>query len=91
MLRYHTAGLRAAAFHPGRYPLFASSADDAAAHVFHGRVYADLLTNPLIVPVKVLRGHERVSSQGVLDLAWHPGQPWLFTAGADATICLFTN
>jgi hypothetical protein len=48
-LRYHGAALRGVAFHPA-YPLFASSADDATAHVFHGRVYADLMTNPLIVP-----------------------------------------
>jgi hypothetical protein len=26
--------------------------------VFHGRVYADLMTNPLIVPVKILKGHK---------------------------------
>jgi WD40 repeat protein len=51
----------------------------------------DLLTNPLIVPVKILRGHERVNHEGVLAVAFHPSQPWLFTAGADATICLFTH
>jgi ribosome biogenesis protein ERB1 len=51
----------------------------------------DLLSNPLIVPVKILRGHEVVDFEGVLDCAFHPTQPWIFTAGADATICLFTN
>lgn len=51
----------------------------------------DLLSNPLIVPVKILRGHERVNHEGVLGVAFHPSQPWLFTAGADASICLFTN
>lgn len=73
------------------YPLFASSSDDATAHVFHGMVYADLMTNPLIVPVKILRGHEMCDYAGVLDVAFHPTQPWLFTAGADTTICLFVN
>ena len=41
--------------------------------------------------VKILRGHEVVDYRGVLDVAFHPSQPWLFTAGADATICLFVN
>lgn len=57
-LRYHSAALRGTAFHAS-YPLFASAADDAAVHVFHGRVFSDLMTNPLIVPVKILRGHTR--------------------------------
>ena len=51
----------------------------------------DLLTNPLIVPVKILRGHQVVEAQGVLDVAFHPTQPWLFSAGADSTINLYTN
>ncbi|KAL4425519.1 hypothetical protein ABPG75_009535 [Micractinium tetrahymenae] len=89
-LRYHNYAIRGAAFHRS-YPLFASSSSDGTAHVFHGRVYANLMTNPLIVPVKILRGHEVVDFQGVLDVAFHPTQPWAFTAGADATICLFVN
>ncbi len=89
-LRYHTQPVRGAAFHP-TYPLFASSADDGTCHIFHGMVYADLMTNPLIVPVKILRGHEVVDYSGVLDCAWHPTQPWVFTAGADGSVMLWTN
>lgn len=73
------------------YPLFASASDDGTVHVFHGMVYSDLLTNPMIVPVKILRGHEVTDYSGVLDVAFHPTQPWVFTAGADSTICLFCN
>ncbi len=51
----------------------------------------DLMTNPLIVPVKILRGHEMNQFEGVFDCAFHPTQPWIFTAGADGSICLFTN
>lgn len=90
-LRYHAAGVRAVAFHPAGYPLFASAADDGHAHVFHGQVYQDLMTNPTIVPVKVLRGHGVVDQGGVLDVAWHPTQPWLFTAGADGTAVLWCH
>lgn len=40
-LRYHSYALRAAAFHPGGYPLFASASDDGTCQVswrcgFHG-------------------------------------------------------
>ncbi len=88
--RYHNYALRGVAFHR-TYPLFASSSDDATVHVFHGTVYADLMSNPLIVPVKVLRGHDIVDYSGVLDVAFHPTQPWVFSAGADSNICLFCN
>lgn len=89
-LRYHTQPLRGVCYHSS-YPLFASASDDGSVHVFHGRVYADMMTNPLIVPVKVLRGHTRVDSGGVLDVAFHPTQPWVFTAGADGQALLFCN
>ncbi len=65
--------------------------DDGSVHVFHGMVYNDLLQNPLIVPVKILRAHRKMSDGlGVMDIAFHPRQPWLFTAGADGAIKLFT-
>lgn len=89
-LRYHDFAVRSVAYHPS-YPLFASGSDDGTAHIFHGRVYSDLMTNPLIVPVKILKGHERVDSAGVNDIVFHPKQPWAFTAGADTEIRLFVN
>jgi len=55
------------------------------------RCVQDLMTNPLIVPVKILRGHKVVDYQGVLDVAFHPTQPWLFSAGADSEIHMYTN
>lgn len=51
----------------------------------------DLMTNPLIVPVKILRSHEMKDFRGVLDCAFHPKQPWIFTAGGDCVVSLFTN
>jgi ribosome biogenesis protein ERB1 len=47
-----------------RYPLFASASDDGSVHVFHGRVFSDLLQNPLIVPVKKLEGHDVTGGLG---------------------------
>eukprot|EP00897_Mesotaenium_endlicherianum_P008636 jgi/Mesen1/7800/ME000408S06905 len=89
-LRNHTADVKAVAFHR-TYPLFASCSDDSSAHVFHGMVYSDLLQNPLIVPVKILRGHDSVNREGVLDCMFHPSEPWLFTAGADSILASHLN
>mmetsp|Transcript_19093 Transcript_19093/g.28098 ORF Transcript_19093/g.28098 Transcript_19093/m.28098 type:complete len:848 (+) Transcript_19093:79-2622(+) len=89
-LRYHEKGLRHVSFHP-RYPLMASASDDGSVHVFHNTVYSDLMRNPLIVPVKILRGHGIVKKLGVLSFAFHPSQPWLFSAGADGKIHLYQD
>ncbi|XP_014264973.3 ribosome biogenesis protein bop1 [Maylandia zebra] len=89
MLRHHKKAVRGVAYHR-LYPLFASASDDGSVIVCHGTVYNDLLQNPLIVPVKVLRGHVMTHDLGVLDVTFHPTQPWVFSSGADATICLFT-
>jgi ribosome biogenesis protein ERB1 len=89
-LKYHERGLRSCQFH-GRYPLMASASDDGAVHIFHSMVYSDLMRNPLIVPVKILRGHTVTKKLGVLTLAFHPTQPWVFTGGADGKIILFQD
>ncbi|XP_033981219.1 ribosome biogenesis protein bop1 [Trematomus bernacchii] len=89
MLRHHKKAVRGVAYHR-LYPLFASASDDGSVIVCHGTVYNDLLQNPLLVPVKVLRGHVITHDLGVLDVTFHPSQPWVFSSGADATIRLFT-
>lgn len=89
-LKYHTQAVRGVRFHR-RYPLMASVSDDGAIHVFHSMVYNDLMRNPLVVPVKILRGHETTNKFGVLATAFHPTQPWLFSAGADGKIVLFQD
>jgi len=90
VLRYHHSAVRAVGYHR-RYPLFASCADDCSIIVSHGMVYSDLLQNPLIVPVKLLRGgHVKYDDFGIMDVAWHPTQPWLFSAGADGYVKLWT-
>jgi len=89
-LKYHERALRSVGFHP-RYPLMASASDDGSIHVFHSMIYSDLMRNPLIVPVKVLRGHNVVNSLGTLAMVFHPTQPWLFSAGADGKIHLFQD
>lgn len=89
-LRLHGTAVRAVAYHP-RYPLFASGSDDRSLIVSHGMVYNDLLQNPLIVPLKRLQDHKQANDFGIFDVQFHPSQPWVFTAGADATIKLYSN
>jgi len=88
-LRHHKKAIRQVSYH-SRYPLFASASDDGMVIVSHGMVYSDLMQNPLIVPLKIIRGHKITNDLGVIDCKFHPHQPWLFTAGADSTIRLFT-
>jgi len=90
-LKYHERAVRSVGFH-SRYPLMASSSDDGTVHVFHSTVYSDLMRNPLIVPVKILRGHTVTAKKlGVLSFVFHPTQPWLFSAGGDGKIHLFQD
>nr|CAD7573145.1 unnamed protein product [Timema californicum] len=88
-LRLHGTAVRAVAYHK-RYPLFASGSDDRSVIVCHGMVYNDLLQNPLIVPLKRLNYHKPMNDFGVLDLLFHPTQPWVFSSGGDCTIRLYT-
>lgn len=90
-LRYHEKAVRSVAFHKGNLPLFCSASDDGLIHVFHATVYDDLITNPLLVPLKKLEGHKVVNSLGVLDVCWHPREAWLFSAGADGVARLWTS
>jgi ribosome biogenesis protein ERB1 len=52
---------------------------------------SDLSRNPLLVPLKVLRGHGVVGGVGVFSIAFHPKQPWVVSAGADGVINLYQD
>ncbi|KAG8985634.1 Ribosome biogenesis protein erb1 [Tulasnella sp. 427] len=92
VLRYHTKAIRSVAFSPN-YPLFASSSDDGTIQIFHARVYSDLMTDALIVPLKVLRGHVVLEGLGVMELKWTTGLGtcWLVSAGADGEVRVWCN
>ena len=89
-LRYHQKAIRGVKFHQGGLPLFADASDDGSLQIFHGKVVGDMMENATIVPLKVLKGHTVKKELGVLDLDWHPTQPWLVSAGADGTCRLWT-
>ena len=89
-LRFHSKAIRAVRFHPGGRPLFADASDDGTIQVYHGSVGGDMMSNATIVPVKLLRGHSVTGGLGVLDLDWHPKEPWLVSAGSDGTCKMWT-
>ncbi|WWC89811.1 ribosome biogenesis protein ERB1 [Kwoniella dendrophila CBS 6074] len=89
-LRYHTKALRSVVYHP-TLPLFASSSDDGTIHIFHATIYQDLMQNPLIVPLKILRGHNIKDGLGVLDLSWVNNKPWLVSSGSDGEVRLWCS
>ena len=54
-------------------------------------MYNDLMTDPLIVPLKILRGHTVSDGLGVLAVRWVPRQPWLVSAGADGSTAVWCS
>ncbi|MBZ3870999.1 Ribosome biogenesis protein BOP1 [Sciurus carolinensis] len=89
VLRHHRKALWAVTSHP-RYPFFALGSEDRSVIICHGMVYDDLLQNPLLVPVKVLKGHGLTRDLGVLYVVFHPTQPRVFSSGSDGAVRLFT-
>ena len=89
MMRYHKKAIRSVDFHP-KYPLFASASDDGSVIVSHGMVYNDLNQNALVVPVKILRGHQTIEGVSVMDCKFHPLQPWIISCGSDRTVRLYS-
>lgn len=88
-MRFHGQAIRQVRYHRGGLPLFADASDDGSLQIFHGKVPNDQLENPTIVPVKMLKGHKVVNKLGVLDIDWHPREPWCVSAGADGTARLW--
>jgi ribosome biogenesis protein ERB1 len=84
-LRFHSKAIRAVKYHKGGFPLFADASDDGSLQIFHGKVVSDMMENTAIVPVKVLKGHKVKNALGVMDVDWHPKEPWCVSAGADGT------
>ncbi|VBB72421.1 Putative cytosolic ribosome biogenesis protein [Podospora comata] len=88
-MRFHPKAIRAVRFHKGGLPLFADASDDGTLQIFYGKVPNDQLESPTIVPVKQLKGHKVVNQVGVVDIDWHPREPWCVSAGADGTARLW--
>ncbi|PWZ02002.1 BOP1NT-domain-containing protein [Testicularia cyperi] len=90
VLKYHAKAVRSVAFSPA-WNLFADASDDGTIQVFYAKVHNDFSQNVTLVPLKILRGHAIHNGLGVLDLKWHPTQPWLLSTGADGNAHLWST
>ncbi|SPO29072.1 related to ERB1 - Protein required for maturation of the 25S and 5.8S ribosomal RNAs [Ustilago trichophora] len=90
VLKYHTKAIRSVHF-SSSWNLVADASDDGTLQLFYAKVGADYGDALTLVPLKVLRGHEVKNGLGVLDVKWHPSQPWCFSAGADGNAILWTT
>lgn len=90
VLKYHAKAIRAVSF-SNAWNLVADASDDGTLQLFYAKVGQDYGENLTLVPLKVLRGHEVRNGLGVLDVKWHPSQPWCFSAGADGNAILWTT
>ncbi len=90
VLKYHAKAIRAVDFSTA-WNLVADASDDGTLQLFYAKVHADYGENLTLVPLKVLRSHEVKNGLGVLDVKWHPTQPWCFSAGADGNALLWTT
>ena len=88
-MRFHEKAIRQVRYHKGGHPLFADASDDGTVQIFHAEVGMGLVENARIVPVKILRGHKVKDALGVMDLDWHPREPWCVSAGADGVCKLW--
>lgn len=92
-LKYQTKAIRDVAIsHANQVPLFSSASDDGTVNIFYGQVYNDLMTDPMIVPLKVLKAHapDQKTGLGAMQCVWHPQQPWIYTAGGDCKIRMWS-
>ena len=47
------------------------------------------MTEPLVLPVKIIQANDVIEGVGVLDCSFHPTEPWIFTSGMDKKVKLF--
>ena len=90
LIRHHKRAVRRVAFHQ-KLPLFASCGDDGRIQILHDTVSDELDAFPVLVPLRTLHGHTIANGFGILDIAFHPTLPWIFSAGADGLITLHTD
>lgn len=88
LMDYHQDKIKSVGYHK-EFPLFFSCSRNGKLLVYYGKVTEEELTDPLIVPLKVLRASH--SKNGNYTCAcFHPKQPWVFSGGEDGIIRLWS-
>ncbi|KAK4525004.1 hypothetical protein GAYE_SCF07G2908 [Galdieria yellowstonensis] len=89
-IRDHNYTVSSIVCHP-TLALFADTSDDETVAVFHATVYEDLLQNPLIVPLKILKASCSTKGKSTWVMCWHPHLPWLFVSVNDGYVRLYAD
>jgi ribosome biogenesis protein ERB1 len=90
-MEFHEDKIKAISFH-NNYPLLLSSSRNGQILVYHTTVYNDLVTDPLIVPLKALQSKDskgKVLLKVLLEInnaVFHPKHSWIFSCGEDGLI-----
>lgn len=87
-MEYHEKGITEVCIHR-EYPLMASASNDSTVHVFHFKINDDIFGDPVLLPLKVLKGHSKIGINGVKSIKFHPKQPWIFSCGWDHKVFLW--
>ena len=84
-MKVHDKAMSAVAFHKNfkHFPLMASAGHDSKAVVQFAKTDPENLEDPMIVPLKSLRGHSTFDGFGVNSIAFCGLKHWLVTAGQD--------
>ncbi|KAF7458034.1 BOP1NT (NUC169) domain protein [Cryptosporidium felis] len=76
LLRYSESSIKQVQFHPGK-PMVFSASKNGSVHIFYCRMPTDLMSDPVFIPLKLIKGNLSLISSAV----WHPKQPWIFSGG----------
>ncbi|VEL06933.1 unnamed protein product [Protopolystoma xenopodis] len=82
-----------------RRPLVASACDDGTVLIVHSTVSDDLLSKPVVLPVKLIHTHQGAktkdmkidSAMAVFSTIFHTRQPHVYTGSADGTVRQFVD
>ena len=88
MMDYHEDKIKSVEYHKS-YPLFLSCSRNGKIVVYHGKVTEEEITDPLIVPLKVLKC-SHTKNGNYTCATFHPKQPWIFSGGEDGIIRLWS-
>jgi ribosome biogenesis protein ERB1 len=97
LMDYHGDKIKIVQFH-SNYPLFSSCSRNGKLLIYHATIYDDLLGDPLIVPLKVLKPTNTNNNSKNINKCnlvltysyFHPKQPWIFTSGEDNLIRMWS-
>jgi len=93
IMEFHDDKIRSVVYH-NNYPLMSSSSRNGKILIYHSTVYDDLIQDPLIVPLKVLKQSDSgklyyINYLVVNSVVFHPKHPWVFSSGEDGLIRLW--